>query len=150
MAAGNSLLTRNVRSSRVGRSLTLGKHAHMHILVVAQEPADFDRWLANQRKPGVQPVAPEALLGQQAFLAGPCAMCHMVRGTLAGGRVAPDLTHIGSRKYIAANSFPNNNAYLEAWIAHAQSLKPGAEMPNITQYNGVQLRALVAYLRQLQ
>ena len=122
----------------------------MHILVVAQEPADFDRWLANQRKPGVQPVAPEALLGQQAFLAGPCAMCHMVRGTLAGGRVAPDLTHIGSRKYIAANSFPNNNAYLEAWIAHAQSLKPGAEMPNITQYNGVQLRALVAYLRQLQ
>jgi cytochrome c oxidase subunit 2 len=126
------------------------QHAHMHILVVAQEPADFDQWLANQLKPGVQPASPEALLGQQAFLAGPCAMCHMVRGTLAGGRVAPDLTHIGSRKYIAANSFPNNNAYLEAWIAHAQSLKPGAKMPNITQYNGVQLRALVAYLRQLQ
>lgn len=126
------------------------QHAHMHILVVAQEPADFDQWLANQRKPGVQPVSPEASLGQQAFLAGPCALCHMVRGTLAGGRVAPDLTHIGSRQYIAANSFPNNNAYLEAWIAHAQSLKPGAEMPNITHYNGVQLRALVAYLRQLQ
>ena len=89
-------------------------------------------------------------MGLQAFLAGPCAICHTVRGTVAGGRIAPDLTHIGSRKYIAANSFQNNNAYLEAWITQAQSLKPGAEMPNITQYNGVQLRALVAYLRQLQ
>jgi cytochrome c oxidase subunit 2 len=126
------------------------QHANMHILVVAQEPAAFDEWLANQRKPGVQPTSPQALMGQQAFLAGPCAKCHVIRGALAGGRVAPDLTHIGSRKYIAANSFPNNNAYLEAWITNAQSLKPGAKMPDITQYNGVQLRALVAYLRQLQ
>lgn len=126
------------------------QHANMHILVVAQEPAAFDEWVANQRKSGVQPTSTEALMGQQAFLAGPCAMCHMVRGTLAGGSVAPDLTHIGSRKYIAANSFPNNTAYLEAWVTHAQSLKPGAKMPDITQYNGVQLRALVAYLRQLR
>ena len=77
-------------------------------------------------------------------------MCHQVRGTISGGSVAPDLTHIGSRKLIAANSFPNNNAYLEAWITHAQSLKPQAEMPNITQFNGKQLSDLVAYLRQLQ
>jgi cytochrome c oxidase subunit 2 len=108
------------------------QHANMHILV-AQEPAAFEVWLASQRKPGVQPTSPEALMGQQVFLAGPCSMCHMVRGTLAGGRVAPDLTHIGSRKYIGANSFQNNNAYLEAWITHAQSLKPGCKMPNITQ-----------------
>ena len=47
-------------------------------------------------------------------------MCHQVRGTLAGGRVAPDLTHIGSRLYIAANSYPNNDAYL----------KPGSRTPN--------------------
>jgi cytochrome c oxidase subunit 2 len=126
------------------------QHAKMHILVVAQEPAAFDEWLANQRKPGVQPTSPEALMGQQAFLAGPCATCHTVRGTVAGGSVAPDLTHIGSRKYIAANSFPNDDAYLEAWITNAQSLKPGAKMPNITQYNGVQLRAIVDYLHQLQ
>lgn len=77
-------------------------------------------------------------------------MCHTIRGTPAGGAVAPDLTHIGSRQLIAANSFPNNNAYLEVWITHPQSLKPDTQMPDMTQFNGQQLRELVAYLRQLQ
>jgi cytochrome c oxidase subunit 2 len=77
-------------------------------------------------------------------------MCHTVRGTIAGGRVAPDLTHIGSRQFIAANSFPNNDAYLEAWITHAQSLKPGTQMPDLTQFSGEQLHDLVAYLDQLK
>jgi len=126
------------------------QHAHMRILVVAQEPAAYDAWVEAQRMPGAQPTTQEALLGQHFFLSGPCAMCHQVRGTLAGGHVAPDLTHIGSRQYIASNSFPNNDAYLEAWITHAQSLKPEAKMPNLTQFDGVELRSLVAYLRQLQ
>jgi cytochrome c1 len=51
---------------------------------------------------------------------------------------------------IAANVYQNNDAYLEAWITHAQSLKPGAEMPDLTQFTGEQLTDLVAYLRQLQ
>jgi cytochrome c oxidase subunit 2 len=59
------------------------------------------------------------------------------------------LTHIASRRYLAGNSFPNNDAYLEAWVTHAQSLKPEALMPDLTQFTGVQLRELVAYLRQL-
>ena len=126
------------------------QHAHMRILVVAQDAPAFDAWLQAQRMPGKQPTTQQALIGQQLFLAGPCSMCHQVRGTLAGGHVAPDLTHIGSRQYIASNSFPNNNAYLEAWVTHAQSLKPEAKMPNLTQFNGVELRSLVAYLRQLQ
>jgi len=126
------------------------QHAHMRILLVAQEPADYDAWLSDQRKPGAQPVNSEAIGGQQAFLAGPCANCHTVRGTQAGGQVAPDLTHVGSRRYIGGNSFQNNDGYLEAWITNAQSLKPGCKMPNITQYNGIQLRSLMAYLHQLQ
>jgi cytochrome c oxidase subunit 2 len=87
--------------------------------------------------------------GQEAFLSGPCSQCHTVRGTTAAGRFGPDLTHIGSRQQIGSNTFPNNNAYLEAWITDAQSLKPGCKMPNITQYSGAQLRSLVSYLRQL-
>ena len=89
-------------------------------------------------------------MGQEAFLAGPCSQCHTVRGTSASGRFGPDLTHIGSRKEIGSDTFPNNNAYLEGWITNAQALKPGCKMPRITQYNGAQLRSLVAYLRQLQ
>jgi cytochrome c oxidase subunit 2 len=126
------------------------QHANMHILLIAQEPAAFNEWLANQAKPGAEPTSPETIEGQQAFLTGPCVRCHTVRGTAAEGRLGPDLTHIGSRKEIGSDSFPNNNGYLEGWVTDAQSLKPGCKMPKITLYSGQQLRALVAYLRQLQ
>lgn len=126
------------------------EHARMRILAVAEDPAVYESWLEAQRQPGAQPTTAEAIAGQQIFLAGPCSMCHTVRGTIAGGSVAPDLTHIGSRQMIAANSYQNNDAYLEAWVTHAQSLKPEAQMPDLTQFSGEQLNDLVAYLRQLQ
>lgn len=125
------------------------QHAHMRLLLVAQAPQDYDAWAQQQVKPAMPPTTSEARAGEQIFLNGPCSMCHRVSGTLAGGSVAPDLTHLAGRRFIAANSFPNNTAYLEAWITHAQSLKPGAQMPNLTQFTGVQLRELVAYLQQL-
>jgi cytochrome c oxidase subunit II len=126
------------------------EHARMRLLVVAQEADEYAAWLNGQRKPASEPASPDAIAGEQTFVDGPCMMCHQIRGTAAGGRVAPDLTHFASRQYIAANSYPNNNAYLEAWITHAQSLKPEAEMPDLTQFTGEQLRDLVAYLRQLK
>jgi cytochrome c oxidase subunit 2 len=126
------------------------EHAKMRILAVAQNPEDFEAWKAAQIQPAQDPTSDAAKAGEQTFLAGPCSMCHTVRGTIAGGRVAPDLTHVGSRQYLASNILPNNNAYLEAWITHAQSLKPGAQMPDLTQFTGDQLHDLVAYLRQLQ
>lgn len=125
------------------------QHAHMRLLVVAQEPEEYEAWQQQQRQPAPEPASQDAVAGEQLFLAGPCSSCHQIRGTIAGGRVAPDLTHIASRRYIAGNSFPNNDAYLEAWVTHAQSLKPEALMPDLTQFSGVQLRELVAYLRQL-
>jgi cytochrome c oxidase subunit 2 len=126
------------------------QHAHMRLLVVAQPPDEYKAWLEAQRQPGAEPASSEAKEGEQVFLTGPCSNCHQVRGTIAGGRVAPDLTHIGSREYIAANSYANNDANLEAWVTHAQSLKPDAAMPNLTLFSGTQLQQLVAYLRQLK
>lgn len=126
------------------------EHARMRILVVAQMPDEYEAWLDAQRQPAREPTTDAAKAGQKIFLTGPCAMCHTVRGTQAGGTVAPDLTHIGSRQMIAANCYRNNDAYLEAWITHAQSLKPAAEMPNFTYFNGEQLADLTAYLHQLQ
>lgn len=126
------------------------QHAHMRLLVIAQKPAVFDQWLANQASAGAQPSNAEASAGQHAFLAGPCSQCHTVRGTPANGKFGPDLTHIGGREDIGANSFPNNSAYLEGWITNAQALKPGCRMPRIAQYNGAQLRSLTAYLHQLR
>jgi cytochrome c oxidase subunit 2 len=126
------------------------QHARMRILAVAQTPDEYEAWKQAQLQPGHDPSSDQAKAGEQLFLAGPCSMCHTVRGTQAGGSVAPDLTHIGSRMMIAANCYQNNDGYLEAWITHAQSLKPESEMPNLTFFSGPQLADLVAYLRQLQ
>lgn len=126
------------------------EHARMRLYAVVEDPDSYAAWKQHQLKNAQAPADQLALQGQQVFLNGPCIMCHTVRGTQAMGTVAPDLTHIGSRAYIAANSYMNNDAYLEAWVTHAQSLKPGAQMPNLTQFSGEQLHELVAYLRQLQ
>lgn len=126
------------------------QHAHMRLEVVAQEPAQYQAWLASQREPAREPQAEDAKRGRELFLAGPCATCHTVRGTPAGGRLGPDLTHIASRPRIAGGMLDNNTANLEAWITQAQSLKPGSLMPDVTQFSGRELRALVAYLQTLR
>lgn len=125
------------------------EHALMRLLVVAQPPEVYQAWYNNQLKPAVEPKSPRARYGKEVFDQSACAICHTVRGTVAQGRVAPDLTHLASRQYIASNSYPNDKAYLEAWITHAQSLKPGAQMPNLTMYSGKDLQAMVDYLLQL-
>ena len=126
------------------------QHAHMAILVVAQAPEDFNAWAAQQRAPVVEPTNSEAQRGEQVFLSGPCAFCHTIRGTEAAGGVAPDLTHIAGREGLGANTLVNNTANLEAWLTHAQSLKPGVKMPDLTEFTGEDLRSLVAYLQQLR
>jgi cytochrome c oxidase subunit 2 len=126
------------------------QHAHMLLVVVAEPEAEYKAWYAQQLNPAGEPMSAEALHGRDVFMGAACAFCHQIRGTVAGGRVAPDLTHIASRSGIAANSYANNDANLEAWVTHAQSLKPGAQMPDLTAFNGSDLRALVAFLRQLK
>jgi cytochrome c oxidase subunit 2 len=120
------------------------EHAHMAVSVVAQPPAAFRRWLANQRKPAMASGPGEAVFMHEA-----CASCHTIRGTQAGGKVGPDLTHIASRKTIAANELPNTPAYLRAWIHDPPKFKPGTRMPTLP-LTPRQLTQVVAYLEQLR
>ena len=76
-------------------------------------------------------------------------MCHTVAGTPAGGSVGPDLTHLASRRTIAAGALPMNEGNLYGWIADPQSQKPGAKMPTLGVEPG-ELHALVAYLKTLK
>lgn len=126
------------------------QHAHMMLLVIAEPQNEYEQWLVRQRKPAAPPQTAQAAAGHDIFMSRPCALCHSIRGTAAGGGVAPDLTHFGSRRGIAANMLANNEANLHAWVTHAQSIKPEVMMPNVTQMSGEDLHALVAYLRQLE
>jgi cytochrome c oxidase subunit II len=126
------------------------QHAHMAMLVIAQSPSDYNAWVNDQRADAPTPATPQTQLGREVFLSGPCAFCHTVRGTEAMGVVAPDLTHIASRLSLASDTLNNTKANLAGWVTHAQSLKPGCEMPNLTQFTGVQLRDMVDYLETLR
>ena len=107
------------------------QHAQMGLLVVAHEPAEYEAWAARQRESAAEPADSVGRLGQRAFLASACARCHAVRGTPAGGTAGPDLTHVASRRTLAAGALPNTPGHLAGWIANPQALKPGSRMPPV-------------------
>jgi cytochrome c oxidase subunit 2 len=125
------------------------QHAHMAFLVVADPPADFAAWQAAQLKPGAEPSNEEEQAGRRVFLAKPCAACHTIEGTPASGTLGPDLTHVGSRRYIAAGLLPTSRGSLAAWIADPQTVKPGNNMPMVP-LTGDELRAVSAYMASLR
>lgn len=126
------------------------QHALMRLIVDADPPARFDAFMAHEASDAVPPATDEERRGQQVFMNHQCSLCHTIRGTLAAGRVGPDLTHFGSRQGVAANAYRSDIANVSAWITHAQALKPYGQMPNVTDFRGNELQAVVAYLRSLQ
>lgn len=125
------------------------QHAHMDFYVIAQKPEAFKAWWTHQLLPAVAPTAALAKQGEHVFESH-CAVCHGVRGTSGNfGRLGPDLTHVMSRRTIAAGTLTNNTANLAAWISNAQALKPGTQMPT-ENLSGPQLRALLAYMKTLK
>jgi cytochrome c oxidase subunit II len=124
------------------------QHAHMAMYVVAQTPEDFERWRDAQIAPATPNNAAGLASGRRSFETR-CGACHTVRGTDAGGIVGPDLTHLMSRANIAAGLLPNTPAYLDAWIADPQKLKPGTQMPRVALGAG-ELQSIGAFLETLR
>jgi cytochrome c oxidase subunit 2 len=125
------------------------EHAKMAFFIVAEPRAQFEQWFQSQKSEASTPGDSLAREGQRIFLSGSCAMCHAISGTSAGSHFGPDLTHLASRRTIAAGALPNNEGNLAAWILDPQSIKPGTKMP-ASQLDPKSLRALVAYLRTLK
>ena len=124
------------------------QHAHMQFEVVAESQQDFEKWRAAQLEDAAAPQTAEQTRGAQLVVYR-CGLCHRVRGTDAGAVFAPDLTHLMSRRTIAAGTLPNNPGTLAGWIENSQSVKPGNLMPD--QYlSGRQLADTVAYLETLK
>jgi cytochrome c oxidase subunit II len=125
------------------------QHAKMALVVVVDPPDIFERWLAANRAPAPAPATPEQERGKEVIERGPCAMCHNIAGTLAGGRTAPDLTHIVSRSTLGAGSIPNTRGHLAGWIADPEQIKPGSRMPP-QALTGGDLQAVLAYMETLK
>jgi cytochrome c oxidase subunit 2 len=125
------------------------QHAHMALLVMAEQPAAFEAWREAQLQAARPPATAEQQAGQAFFTSQPCAACHTVRGTSAAGTLGPDLTHVASRHTIAAGLLPTTRGSLAAWIADPQTLKPGNNMPMVPM-TPEQLRAVSAWLAELR
>jgi cytochrome c oxidase subunit 2 len=125
------------------------QHAKMALDVTVESEADFYRWKAAQLTPPPRPTSGEALGGYQLFQNRQCASCHTVAGTPASGQVAPDLSHVASRRTIAAGTLPTTHPNLAAWIADPQAVKPGNNMPKVP-LTEAELGAVTAYLETLK
>jgi cytochrome c oxidase subunit 2 len=124
------------------------EHAKMSLVVDVDSYADFIRWWQHQLKTAPQPTNPLALAGYKYVTSGPCSSCHAISGTPANGTIGPDLTHLASRRTLAA-AMPMSEGNLYGWIEDPQSLKPGTRMPTIG-LEPQQLHSVVAYLETLK
>jgi cytochrome c oxidase subunit II len=126
------------------------QHAWMRILVVADEPAKFEEWQRAQLQPAQTPVNDAAAKGLAVFQTSTCISCHAIRGVAGADlRVAPDLTHVGSRKQLASGMIENTPANMRLWLKSPQHIKPGALMPDFS-FTDEQLDQLSEYLSTLQ
>jgi cytochrome c oxidase subunit 2 len=123
------------------------QHAKMLLRVYVDSPEDFDAWVRRQQQPANRDVKEAA--GRQVFESTACLNCHAITGTNGNGRFGPDLTHLMSRRTIAAGAAENTPENLRLWIQNPDSIKPGSLMPAM-KLSDADLDALVHYLETLQ
>ena len=142
------------------------QHARMGLRVIAEEPAEFEAWVARQQVgsplvdggvttdsqlvalagPGSESVLAK---GQAAFLAGGCIACHAMAGTPLAGQLVlmgPNLSHVGSRTTIVAGMLKNTPENLARWLRDPQAVKEGAFMRLPRPLTEEEIATLVAYL----
>jgi len=114
------------------------EHAWMRIMVIADSPDDFAAWIKQQAGMPPKPVTADEQLGEKIYRENICTNCHL-------RSVGPDLTHVASRRTLAAGALENTPENLAAWLHDPDDFKPGSNMPNFKLSPG-DVRALVAFL----
>ncbi len=122
-------------------------HANMRMRVIAVPKEEFERWVARQKAPAVEPAG-AAAEGKAIFAKHACVGCHTIRGVSAGV-IAPDLTHFGSRTTVAAGIRPNDHDHVTAWVLDPQRMKPGVKMPSVG-LTAAEAKSVATYLLSLK
>ena len=128
------------------------QHAWMRALVVAEAPEAFAEWERHQLAPAsLSPSGSDdtaAVRGATTFASMSCVRCHAI-APVGDARVAPDLTHIATRKILAGGVIPNTPGDLRHWLQDPQGIKEGSHMPD-AQLTDLQVADLVAYFETLR
>jgi cytochrome c oxidase subunit 2 len=123
------------------------QHAKMLLRVYVDTPENFNAWIRAQKQPANQDE--KELAGRRVFATTSCVNCHAVGGTNGTGRFGPDLTHLMSRRTIAAGAAENTPENLRLWIQNPDAIKIGSLMPAM-KLSDSELDALVRYLETLK
>jgi cytochrome c oxidase subunit 2 len=123
------------------------QHAHMRLLVIAEPLEAFRAWARHQAEPAVD--EPAVAADRRRFMALACINCHRIVGTLAQGTFGPDLTHVMSRRTLAAVTLKNDPKDLRDWIRDPQAIKPGCLMPDM-QLSERDVGQVARYLESLR
>ena len=125
------------------------QHAWMRFIVIAESPDEYNNWLVRQTPVAHAPVGALAEAGRSLFFAQTCINCHAIGGTSAVADAAPDLTHLATRRQLAAGVITNSPYNLALWLRNPQDVKPGCKMPNFN-LNDEQVTQLTAYLEGMK
>ena len=107
-------------------------HADMLITLVVHTPDDYATWIKGALADANRQTDPATKKGRETFLSLACTGCHTVQGTVAAGKVGPELSHVASKKSIAGGVLsPVNEENLTRWIKNPPAVKPGTLMPNL-------------------
>jgi cytochrome c oxidase subunit II len=130
-------------------------HANMRLRVIAQTPADFQAWVADEQEPPPEDLDTQAAEGQRLFEEGadnisqPCASCHSVDATQPAPDVGPNLGGFATRETFAGAMFENTEANLIQWLQDPEAAKVGAKMPDVGLTQD-QIDSIIAYLQTLE
>jgi cytochrome c oxidase subunit II len=121
-------------------------HAQMGLRVVVVSEQRFAEYVRRQAEPARRTNA----LGFKLFRQSGCGACHTVRGTQADADVGPDLTHLASRRTLAAGLLPMTKDNIAAFIGSPDHLKPGVEMPSFDVLPTGQIDEIAKWLGSLE
>jgi cytochrome c oxidase subunit 2 len=122
------------------------QHAKMLLRVVVESREDFDKWLANEKKPAADVASADE--GRRVLESTACVNCHTVAGTNAKGKFGPDLTHLMNHTTITSGAAENTKENLRLWVKEPDAIKPGCLMPAM-QMSEQDIDAVTAYLMTL-
>ena len=123
------------------------QHAKMLLRVYVDSPEDFKAWIHEQQQTANQEEREAA--GKHVFESTACLNCHAINGTNGTGRFGPDLTHLMSRRTIAAGAAENTPENLRLWIQNPDAIKTGSLMPAM-KLSDADFDALTRYLETLR
>jgi cytochrome c oxidase subunit 2 len=129
------------------------QHGRMGFRILADDPADFDAWVAAMSAATVAVTVEDSLAvaGEQLFATKACLGCHSFNAASPPpGMIGPNLANIGARTYIAAGMLENTDENMARWIRDPQGYKEGSLMVLPIEVSEAEAQALVAYLRAQQ